>query len=617
MKIAHSKPMLFVAVVVWLGWAGFGIAQENLGAPSLGPRIQVYEPRAVPSSGPFSTKQYNEMVLAYNRRTLSEAYNKVGMKDPRWDDQVVAHLDDLANHLTFRDEMESDAIRTARLRKTRQILAAGCRDPLLIYVLGFCLAESKKSEEAMKCFRRALADWEAKPNYPYVRMVFAPARIARIHFAHGGVRNAEMDRLCELAVTWLTEAFRRGEFIKGEERLAFDKMQYTLADWKGWGYSPEVLWPELLKRIQDEEGMDPWIPTMILADYHEEAGWLARGTGYADDVTDEGWKSFHEHLSVSAQLYRKAYRMHPEYPESARNMIQIIMAGEGGAGETERLWFDRAVAAQFDDMPSYAAYLNSSLPRWGGSHEKMLAFARECLATKRFDTGIPAMYFETLIRIGMELDEPGELFKVPGVYDDVRAMMEGVLQSSETENPKYWKGQYVLAAYWAGDYETAKKQARELGPWLPRQWKRDNPFRISIERFVRDTGLDASIFSVQAPVFVEKTLEYRNPDATNVSLIGDFNRWDPTRHPMVRDDNGTWRVSLKLVADRFYSYKFLVDGVERMDPNVSDTLKAGDGPVGSLLEVWAPKTTTSNPPPAVIKMAPIVSSVPQAVGGTP
>ena len=118
-------------------------------------------------------------------------------------------------------------------------------------------------------------------------------------------------------------------------------------------------------------------------------------------------------------------------------------------------------------------------------------------------------------------------------------------------------------------------------------------------------------------MFVEKTLEYRNPDATNVSLIGDFNRWDSARHPMVRDDNGTWRVSLKLAADRFYSYKFLVDGVERMDPNVSDTLKAGDGPVGSLLEVWAPKTTTSNPPPAVIKMAPIVSSVPQAAGGTP
>ena len=62
MKSVHFKPMLFVAVVVWLGWAGFGIAQENLGAPSLGPRIQVYEPRAVPSSGPFSTKQYNEMV---------------------------------------------------------------------------------------------------------------------------------------------------------------------------------------------------------------------------------------------------------------------------------------------------------------------------------------------------------------------------------------------------------------------------------------------------------------------------------------------------------------------------------------------------------------------------
>jgi len=55
------------------------------------------------------------------------------------------------------------------------------------------------------------------------------------------------------------------------------------------------------------------------------------------------------------------------------------------------------------------------------------------------------------------------------------------------------------------------------------------------------------------------------PEAQNVALMGDFNQWDETRHPMKRLGNGKWEKTLTLPAGH-YQYKFLVDGKWRRDP---------------------------------------------------
>ncbi|HEX9216369.1 MAG TPA: hypothetical protein VF864_05265 [Gemmatimonadales bacterium] len=55
------------------------------------------------------------------------------------------------------------------------------------------------------------------------------------------------------------------------------------------------------------------------------------------------------------------------------------------------------------------------------------------------------------------------------------------------------------------------------------------------------------------------------PHANSVSLVGDFNDWDPKRSPM-RTANGIWATVVQLAPGR-YRYAFLVNGVEwRADP---------------------------------------------------
>ena len=55
------------------------------------------------------------------------------------------------------------------------------------------------------------------------------------------------------------------------------------------------------------------------------------------------------------------------------------------------------------------------------------------------------------------------------------------------------------------------------------------------------------------------------PQAASVSLVGDFNDWDPARSPM-QTAQGVWATAVRLAPGR-YRYAFLVNGVEwRADP---------------------------------------------------
>jgi len=54
-------------------------------------------------------------------------------------------------------------------------------------------------------------------------------------------------------------------------------------------------------------------------------------------------------------------------------------------------------------------------------------------------------------------------------------------------------------------------------------------------------------------------------DAKEVYLLGDFNRWNPKKHPMKREGQNKWVASVSLPEGRF-QYKFLVDGQWVGDP---------------------------------------------------
>ena len=74
------------------------------------------------------------------------------------------------------------------------------------------------------------------------------------------------------------------------------------------------------------------------------------------------------------------------------------------------------------------------------------------------------------------------------------------------------------------------------------------------------------------------------PQAKSVSLIGDFNDWQPTAHPMTRMPDGGWVLRMELPHGH-HQYMFLVDGKPTLDPNAMGKVHNERNEVCSLIAI--------------------------------
>jgi hypothetical protein len=75
------------------------------------------------------------------------------------------------------------------------------------------------------------------------------------------------------------------------------------------------------------------------------------------------------------------------------------------------------------------------------------------------------------------------------------------------------------------------------------------------------------------------------PNAASVSIVGDFNRWDPAALPMRRSADGrTWQVEVRLPLG-LYAYAFMIDGRLASDPSAPHAAADDFGTPNSMLMV--------------------------------
>ena len=89
-----------------------------------------------------------------------------------------------------------------------------------------------------------------------------------------------------------------------------------------------------------------------------------------------------------------------------------------------------------------------------------------------------------------------------------------------------------------------------------------------------ETGVSSRVrFSVHAPA------------AARVSLVGDFDRWDPAAMPMRRAEDGeTWTVDVQLPPGR-YVFAYAVDGTLKTDPTAPRAVEDDFGVPSSVIVV--------------------------------
>jgi len=73
-------------------------------------------------------------------------------------------------------------------------------------------------------------------------------------------------------------------------------------------------------------------------------------------------------------------------------------------------------------------------------------------------------------------------------------------------------------------------------------------------------------------------------DAAHVSIMGDFNEWDPETHRMTRQTDGAWRIEVPL-SHGHHRYIFVVDGKRMLDPRAQGIARDHNNEKVSLVAV--------------------------------
>lgn len=73
-------------------------------------------------------------------------------------------------------------------------------------------------------------------------------------------------------------------------------------------------------------------------------------------------------------------------------------------------------------------------------------------------------------------------------------------------------------------------------------------------------------------------------EAQSVSLVGDFNKWNPAANPMKRMADGAWLLTVELNHGH-HRYAFLVDGHLALDPQAHGITRNDNGERVSLMPV--------------------------------
>ncbi len=384
-------------------------------------------------------------------------YAKCGKTDPTWDGMVKQLLEGLVRAKEI--GVTADELLTF-WDLTEKINGTGCDDALVAFNRAHLVRYLRGASVAYPLMKTAMPGVEAQGYSKPTRFRCTYIMLNTALSINSSVRP-EVRELHSKAATLLAEGITDPAYA-GEGRRLFvsrhawfsDAIKELQADNK-----------KICDMVRQNANADPWLSHMVQGMYHIKAAWQHRGTGYAATVTEDGWDGFQSNIVIANSNLVAAYELHPEMPEAARKMMTISGTSCGGSPISMREWFDRAVKAEFDYIPAYNSMLYYARPRWGGSHEEMLQFGRECLATKRFDTRVPGIFFEAITKIALDSGKDWkEVFRKDGVDADIEQYFgQAIPAAEEPERRRSLQTQYVMSLWAAGRYEEAWKQAQDLG----------------------------------------------------------------------------------------------------------------------------------------------------------
>ncbi len=341
----------------------------------------------------------------------------------------------------------------------QRLLAAGCDDPLIGYYATWArwmaTDEHYGSREAFNKWRKAA---EKLPGQSALARM-ATADFLRLNaIVQQGAEDAPK-KYVELAVrAWSDGSYTPEEDVVFARHLVKDMTRKVLEKHQN----------ALLVALQPVE-LPPWVRETLVGQAEIARAWQSRGSGFANTVTEEGMKGFEEHLEKAHRHLLHAWQLRKDQPMAATMLITVAMGGGVPEKESERLWFERAVAAQCDYGPAYDALCYSLMPQWGGDDGEILAIGKSCLATKRYDTEVPTQFFTALQYLNRMVDgrmpDIRDLLRRPDIAPFQRELLRGCLdEKTRADKRRIWQAWVAVDDWLRGDDAAAARSLADCGP---------------------------------------------------------------------------------------------------------------------------------------------------------
>ncbi len=241
---------------------------------------------------------------------------------------------------------------------------------------------------------------------------------------------------------------------------------------------------------------------VALAGAYLHYGWKARGGGYADQVTEQGWQLFGERSEKAGKILAEAFNLPIKDPEWFVVMHQVMQAQQVGKVMQTAL-FEKAIAFESDYQYYYRMQAENLLPKWDGEEGEMARFAAQAtdrIGGKKGDV----MYYEIAAYVNCSCDarnQPNGM-SWPRIKRGYAAVEEQYGTSLVNMN------QMAAFAAAAGDADFAEELLTRIGEnWDPHAWHNNRKYFeevrewagfSKIEKTMQD-GMKAAEANLQTP----------------------------------------------------------------------------------------------------------------------
>ncbi|MBI3866890.1 MAG: hypothetical protein HY299_00015 [Verrucomicrobia bacterium] len=404
-------------------------------------------------------KREIEERFQWNVRTIVGDYGRVGSQSARWDEPVRKALELMAH---FRVHGAVDASRASYSDSIRELIraarAAGCDDPLALYLYArLGVPETMTEKDRAQLYAEA-ADGIESRGYSPIRKFYAHLRAAeRLSAANERQQgqaavHKHSTRAWDLCIEFIGDKAAPSEDVR-------EAVEELVKYWSG-RLQPkryEALEAALLRHW----GNEAWV-YRFKGTHFKEFAWEARGNGYADTVSEEGWRLFSERLEIAERALLKSWEMNPSDPETARALMGVEL-GQGRGRDRLEQWFSRAMKLNTNFYEACSIKLTYLEPKWHGSARQMLEFGRECARSKEWGWSVPLIIAEAHQSLARYDQREGQDYWAdPSVWPEIESCFEAFF-ARYGEQGLGWRHNYARFAYKCRKWSVLRRELPLLG----------------------------------------------------------------------------------------------------------------------------------------------------------